>query len=85
MQPECTFSISQSTSLVIISLFQYITPPPHMLISRKSTVGRGFLLPSELFKNPGAWLIEKWCRFSVLLPKVLLREVKNLRLLLSFG
>ena len=52
MQPERTFSIFQSTSLVIISLFQYITPPPHMLISRKSTVGRDLLLPSKLFKNP---------------------------------
>lgn len=49
-----------------------------MLINRKSIIGRGLLLPSEMFensrgladRNSTAWL----CAFGVLLPKVLLRE-----------
>lgn len=52
MQPECTSLISQSTKLVIMSLFQCITPPAHMLINRKSTAGRSFFLTLELFWNP---------------------------------
>lgn len=48
-----------------------------MLINRKSIIGRGQEASSYLLKcsrTPGAWLIEKWCAFGVLLPKVLLRE-----------
>lgn len=81
IQPECTISISRILSGNNF-LFQYITAPPHVLISRKSTVGRGLFLPPELFKKLRVLADIEVMWFGYLASQsLLLRKLQSLRLL----
>ena len=80
IQPKCTISVSSSISLVLIFVFQYITP--HMLISRKSTEWRGLLLPPELCKSLRVLADIKVTWFGYLASQdLLLRKLQSLGLL----
>lgn len=81
IQPEGTISRSRILSGNNF-LFQYINAPPHVLISRKSTVGRGLFLPPELCKKLRVLADIEVMWFGYLASQsLLLRKLRSLRLL----